>query len=386
MREYVSIELFAGVGGMSLGFSNAGFRLLAAVEKDPVHASTHAINFPACTTIIDDVSRLSGRDIRDIAGLGRSADLHVLFGGPPCQGFSIGGKRNPDDPRNGGVLEFARLVAELKPLYFVLENVHGFLGINASETIGMFLDSIARHGYDVASPIQSLEAADYSVPQWRRRAFVLGYRNGCVPPRYPSPSSTKVVVSEAIGDFPRLSNFAALYRADAITAPLGAASKYAAALRYPKSPPERYPLTACLLTRHADEVRRRFGATMPGQQDPISRFFRLDSFQQATTLRAGTDISRGRFTAPRPIHPVEPRCITVREAARLHSFPDWFRFHSTIWHGFRQVGNAVPPNLAWAVARQIRRALAGDERDDGFETGQMSDCPAVSAMSLPSGL
>ena len=103
--------------------------------------------------------------------------------------------------------------------------------------------------------------------------------------------------------------------------------------------------------------RRRFDATPPGEVEPISRFFKLPADGLSNTLRAGTDSSSGAFTSPRPIHYAFPRCITVREMARLHGFPDWFRFHQTKWHGARQIGNAVPPPLARAVAIQVVRAL-----------------------------
>jgi DNA (cytosine-5)-methyltransferase 1 len=359
VAKYVGIELFAGIGGMSLGFSDAGFRLAAAVERDPIHAIGHATNFPKCVTIVDDVGRITGVDIRDAAGLSRSADVHVLFGGPPCQGFSFGGKKDPADPRNVGVLEFARIVRELKPLYFVLENVDGLFAPNVSTIVSMFLGLVVQAGYEVVGPVQSLEAADFRVPQWRRRAFVLGYRRGCTPPQYPAPTATRVTVSDAIADLPQFGGFDSLYGADTIRVQLTSPSAYASSLRDPDLDASDYPLTACLLSRHADDVRRRFTTTRPGEQEPVSRFFRLNLSEQATTLRAGTDISRGRFTAPRPIHPTEPRCITVREAARLHSFPDWFKFNKTIWHGFRQVGNAVPPVMARAVAQEVWRALSG---------------------------
>jgi DNA (cytosine-5)-methyltransferase 1 len=103
--------------------------------------------------------------------------------------------------------------------------------------------------------------------------------------------------------------------------------------------------------------RRRFAATAHGDTEPVSRFLKLDPDGVSNTLRAGTASDRGAFTSPRPIHPYSPRCITVREAARLHSYPDWFRFHVTKWHGFRQIGNSVPPLLARAVAAQVREAL-----------------------------
>jgi DNA (cytosine-5)-methyltransferase 1 len=110
----------------------------------------------------------------------------------------------------------------------------------------------------------------------------------------------------------------------------------------------------------------RFRATPPGTTEPISRFFKLPLDGQCNTLRAGTDSARGAFTSPRPIHPLLPRVITVREAARLHSYPDWFRFHTTKWHGFRQIGNSVPPLLGRAVAGRVMAAL-----------GQLPSRPAV---------
>jgi len=116
-------------------------------------------------------------------------------------------------------------------------------------------------------------------------------------------------------------------------------------------------LTGCGRIDHTAEVVRRFEATKPGTREGISKFYRLRKDGIAPTLRAGTDGSRGSYSAARPIHPIKPRCITVREGARLHSFPDWFEFHSTKWHGFRQVGNSVPPLLARAVARSVYYAL-----------------------------
>ena len=116
-------------------------------------------------------------------------------------------------------------------------------------------------------------------------------------------------------------------------------------------------LTSSLRTGHTELSKRRFAATLPGATEPVSRFRKLDPKGLCNTLRAGTDSARGAFTSPRPIHPKWPRVITVREAARLHSYPDWFRFHVTKWHGFRQIGNSVPPLLARAVAAELMRAM-----------------------------
>jgi DNA (cytosine-5)-methyltransferase 1 len=125
---------------------------------------------------------------------------------------------------------------------------------------------------------------------------------------------------------------------------------------YRRSRPEKM-LTGCLRAEHTKESRDRFLATPQGQTEPISRFYRLPLKGLSNTLRSGTASDRGAFTSPRPIHPIHPRCISVREAARVHSFPDWFWFHQTKWHGFRQIGNSVPPLLARAVAQQVIEAL-----------------------------
>jgi DNA (cytosine-5)-methyltransferase 1 len=116
-------------------------------------------------------------------------------------------------------------------------------------------------------------------------------------------------------------------------------------------------LTCSLVTEHTEKSKSRFRETVPGKTESISRFLRLDPEGVCNTLRAGTDSARGAHTSPRPIHPVYPRVLTVREAARLHSYPDWFRLHTTKWHGFRQIGNSVPPLLGRAVATSVIRAL-----------------------------
>ena len=146
----------------------------------------------------------------------------------------------------------------------------------------------------------------------------------------------------------------------------GQPSEYANGLRHPALVKENYAygreynpklLTCSRRTKHTPQTIARFTTTVPGKSDRISHFHRLALDGQCITLRAGTASNRGAFTSPRPIHPITPRCITVREAARLHSYPDWFMFHATKWHGFRQIGNSVPPLLAQAIAQEILWAL-----------------------------
>ena len=363
-RRPVAIDLFAGAGGLSLGFEQAGFDVAASVEIDPIHSAVHHHNFPRSAALCRSVVGLSGGDIRSLAGLG-PREIDVVCGGAPCQGFSTIGKRAMDDPRNGLVSHFCRLVHELQPRYAVFENVRGLTMGAHKAFLDEIIDTLEAGGYSVLQPYRVLNAADYGVPQDRKRLFLIAARKGQALPTYPSPRAG-VTVGQALGDLPDAEQFEQLWRSDSVSAELGRRSAYAARLRGEREDasdfahPRRWDptlLTSSTRTAHTDLSRSRFLATAPGKIEPVSRFLKLDPAGVCNTLRAGTDSARGAFTSPRPIHPHLPRVITVREAARLHSYPDWFRFHATKWHGFRQIGNSVPPLLGRAVAAQLVAAM-----------------------------
>lgn len=350
---------------MSLGFEQAGFDICAAVEIDPIHCATHHFNFPYSTTICASVERITGDNIRQRAGIG-DRDIDVVFGGAPCQGFSLIGKRALDDPRNQLVKHYVRLVKELRPKYCVFENVKGLTIGKHRAFLDELIESLKQVGYRVTQPHQVLNAADYGVPQNRQRLFLLGARSDQAFVQYPEASKKQVTVAEAILDLPDAETFDELLISDEVRTSWKSTSRYAKVMRGLASDPadfshprafDKNALTSSLRTAHTQLSRSRFAATEPGCVEPISRFLRLAPEGRCNTLRAGTDSARGAFTSPRPIHPLHDRVITVREAARLHSYPDWFRFHATKWHGFRQVGNSVPPLLARAVAREIMKAL-----------------------------
>lgn len=380
----LGIDLFAGAGGMSLGFEQAGFDVVAAVELDPIHCATHDFNFPECRAFCDDAAKLDGRKLLRELGLKRG-QIDVVFGGPPCQGFSLIGKRLSDDPRNRLLFHFLRLVDELRPKHFVMENVAGLTIGNARTVLEAFLEMADQIGYRVTEPCRVLNAAAYGVPQDRRRLFVLGQRRGSIAPTYPSPLTVPrdrrggpaermppgslplcPSVMDAIGDLPDIEEFPDLLETDCVPFKPSGGSRYAKILRgevsdrddrsYPREF-EKGLLTSSMRAEHTGLSRARFRATAPGEVEPVSRFFRLPPNGISNTLRAGTPSNRGAFTSPRPIHPIQSRCISVREAARLHSYPDWFRFHVTKWHGFRQIGNSVPVRLARAVANEVVHAL-----------------------------
>lgn len=369
----LAVDIFCGAGGMSLGFEEAGFAIAAAVDQDPIHARTHQENFPTCQTLTSDVGDLCGDDICEAAGI-LSEEIDVVIGGPPCQGFSMIGKRQKDDPRNLLVFEFARIIEELQPRYWVMENVEGLMMGTARSVMFSFLRRLRRAGYAIVEPIQALDAKDYGVPQRRKRVFILGYKRTLPAPPYPCPGAGAApknknlcpTVWDAISDLCPLDDCDDLLREDTYRGYLGAGSKYSKTLRGKIDDPDDHSLsrhvkgkalTGCRRSLHTEETIRRFAKTTPGTYEPISRFYRLTKDGVSNVLRAGTGKSYGGFTAPRPIHPATPRCITVREAARLQSIPDWFHFDPTIWHGFRQVGNSVPPFLARAVGASVKKAI-----------------------------
>ena len=224
-----------------------------------------------------------------------------------------------------------------------------------------------------------MNAGSFGVPQNRERLILLGARKDEKLPDYPAPSTVIAgkrqpaedlpkgpTCAGALGDLPDAEGFDALFGSDSVeTAAFGEPSAYAASLRCLANDAwhsgyvrDWNPalLTGSSRTRHTPISRRRFRETEPGAVEPISRFFKLPATGVSNTLRAGTDGARGAFTSPRPIHYSYDRCVTVREMARLHGFPDWFRFHVTKWHGARQIGNAVPPPLARAIAGKVVEA------------------------------
>ena len=377
----IGIDLFAGAGGLSLGFEQAGFDIAAAVEIDPVHCAVHKYNFPQTAVVSRAVEELSGVEIARVARLG-GRRVDCVFGGAPCQGFSLIGHRILDDPRNGLVREFLRLVAELDARTFVFENVKGLTVGRHRALLDELVEEFSDAGYIVRVPWRVLNAGNFGVPQNRERLILLGARQGERLPDYPAPLTAIAgrrrtdplpdgpTCADALGDLPNADEFEALLDSDSVeTAAFGEPSAYAASMRCLANDAwhcgyvrEWSPglLTGSARTRHTEISRRRFRETEAGAVEPISRFFKLAETGVSNTLRAGTDGARGAFTSPRPIHYRYDRCVTVREMARLHGFPDWFRFHVTKWHGARQIGNAVPPPLARAIAGKVAEALGAN--------------------------
>lgn len=381
IRRPIAIDLFSGAGGMSLGFEQAGYDVVAAIEYDPVHAATHLFNFPMCEVVCRDVSKLSSKEILAAAERGFKrihpkslweGRIDTIIGGPPCQGFSTGGKRDSNDARNNLVLEFVRIVEQLRPQTFCLENVAGLLEEKFVTVRAAAFSRLRSAGYSLSGTTAPVNSARFGVPQNRRRVIVMGNLNG-PEPQPPAEANTRLTVRDAFEGLPSPLHYPQLLSGDAIELNerdierrLSINGDYALGLsgRTPikgsKSRPRLWnpdTITGSRRTVHTTETIRRFEATSQGEVEPVSRLYRLSFDGVSRTLRAGTGSERGAHTSPRPIHPVENRVITVREAARLHGYPDWFRFHTTNWHGHRQVGNSVPPPLARAAGESLLNSI-----------------------------
>lgn len=342
-----AIDLFAGGGGTTLALERAGFRVPVAVEIDPAKAETLALNHPKTTVLghkgtVGDVARLTGPAIMEAGQLEGAPALVV--GCPPCQGYSTQGPRNPKDRRNRLFEEYLRLVSEIRPKAVAVENVPGMATLSDGKFLSSLVSGLEGNGYRTV--VWTLRASAFGVPQIRQRLFVIGVRTGPLPSS-PRPSKAPTVW-EAISDLPETAFRALRDRGEGIPYFAEPISSYAIRLRG-----RGKQVTGCEVTRHRVELIERFGRLAPGEADSLTRHRRLDPNGLATTLTAG---SRMR-TACRPLHPYRNRVLTVREAARLASFPDSYQFPPEISEAWCQIGNAVPPLMAQAVFRSIRDSL-----------------------------
>lgn len=364
------IDLFSGAGGLSLGAARAGFNVAGAVERDTHAAATHARNFPQTAHLQADLSNLSAADILFSLGLTRS-DVKGVIGGPPCQGFSCIGHQKNDDPRNELFVDFFRLVKELRPHFFLAENVPGLLDEGNTGILTRALEHVKD--YNILEPL-TLCAKDFGVPTTRTRVFIVGYLSNevdhlAVVDFSPPKDAENITVRAALKGLPR--RIDPLWQAERdgwrISRAIG--TGYFATRLQGKVPTDvgdpialeklrRHSKSSGNLgTRHSAAVSKRYASIKHGKRDKISKSHRLDLDGFCPTLRAGTGKDRGRFQAVRPLHPTQSRVITPREAARLQGFPDWFRFSPEKWHSFREIGASVSPILAERLLATILECL-----------------------------
>ena len=356
MPKY-AIDLFAGVGGLSLGFEMSGFDVILAIEYDASIAEAYEYNHPNTNVLVADITTLP---IEKTFSYFKDKTT-VIFGGPPCQGFSQKGQRlKAKDERNFLFHYFVSVVEYVRPQYFVMENVPNLLTTERSYFKKEIENLFEPQGYKMTFGV--LNAADYGVPQNRRRAVIIGKHNTDLPLNLPTPSCQKVTIWDAISDLAYLNSGEGMAESDYFLPPT---SDYQKKLR---TDSER--LFNHVSTKHTPIALERLRMIPPNcGREVLPSEHRTKSIYSGTwtrmveeevsvtiTTRFDTP-SSGKFT-----HPFLDRAITVREAARLQSFPDRFRFIGTKSSQMKQVGNAVPPLLAYAIAKTIMEDILQEDK------------------------
>jgi DNA (cytosine-5)-methyltransferase 1 len=383
---FTLIDLFSGIGGLTLGFLDRSqeprcqFSPRLMVDVDPEAREVAMRNFRGFPYLKADVANLSGAEIRHRAGLEARDPIHVLVGGPPCQGFSTLGKRGLHDPRNVHLVDFLRAVKELRPIVAVMENVPLIITSHDGEIIHEVCDSLSELGY--ASVADILTASEYGVPQLRKRAMVLAYRSDLgIPPQFPERTHERISfarhlwkgdekprfepeklpyisVEEAIGDLPVITG--------------GGGDEVMTYTMPPFSDYQRWARQGSVAVfnhrsrAHSPEFLKKISLISEGgRNQELSDELRFSDtyFSQAYARLHRNGIGQtittyfGNPGSGRFIHYRELRSITVREAARFQSFPDAFVFEGHNSSQMRHVGNAVPPLFARAIRDQIARDL-----------------------------
>lgn len=347
----IGVDLFAGAGGMSLGALAAEVDIRLAVERDPNAAATYATNHPDIELYPDDICTLTEINLEE------DGEEIIVFGGPPCKGFSTSNQRtrNRYNPNNQLYKEFLRVIRMLQPDWLVFENVKGLRETEGGLFLSEIKATLESLGYKLSCGV--LNAAEFGVPQNRHRFFIIGSLHG-VRVELPAPTvHREITVHEALNDLPILENGASLCRM-----PYRAVrpSHYARTMR-------RELTESCnhLVTRNAEFILERYrhvpqGGNWEDIPNELMRnytdrdkchtgiYHRLDPDEPSKVI--------GNYRKNMVIHPYQDRGLSVREAARLQSFPDDFMFRGSIGFQQEQVGNAVPPLLARAVFDAIVNA------------------------------
>jgi len=357
------VDLFCGCGGLSLGAYNAGFQTKLSIDIDADLSSSYSKNFPLSKLVNGDLASINPNELFSANPVGKLAGV---VGGPPCQGFSIMGKRANDDPRNTLLARYFEYIKYLEPKFFVMENVPGLNEKKNRKVLDAALEILPAR-YNILTP-QILNAKDFGAATSRPRLLVIGYDPEEMNTLEDSDFHTKsdvlaYTVRDAIYDLPSPSDELE-WRSYRKTIEI---SHYARAARqHPleylgcaeaKSKLSNGMLNGFQNTNHTKPVLDRYKRVKQGERDLISKYPRLNWDKPSLVLRAGTGTDKGSFQAARPLHPKENRVITVREAARIQGFPDWFQFHRTKWHSHRMIGNSVSPIFAEAILRIIGSKL-----------------------------
>lgn len=340
------IDLFCGCGGLSYGFEKAGYNILLGIDNDKMALKTFEYNHHNSKSICGDITQIGYKEIKKVIG---NKKIDVIIGGPPCQGMSLSGPRQFDDPRNKLYLSYIRLVNEIRPKAFVIENVPGLISLFGGQIKENIITKFSQMGYDIKYKIVC--SADYGVPQMRKRVVFVGVKgkNDFV---YPKENKNYVTCEMALSDLPSLVDTIGEEHMDYVKQPQ---NNYQKLMRF-----NSFEVLNHIAANHSEKVKHIISLVPDGgnyknlpEEYRLSRNFhvawtRFNSQKPAPTIDTG---HRHHF------HYKYNRVPTVRECARLQSFPDDFVFWGNKTQQFRQVGNAVPPLMAQAIAEQLKLVI-----------------------------
>ncbi len=349
-KQLYGIDIFSGAGGLSLGAEMAGIKVKHAIEIDESAALTFKKNHKDVTVHQGDIKEIKSSKLKI-----DEDPVFIIMGGPPCQGFSLSNTRtrNMNNLKNFLFLEFVRIVRDLKPTWFVLENVKGLTNMEDGNTQKLIENCFKELGYEVNS--QVLCASDFGVPQNRYRFFMVGSLSG-IKFEFPQKQGEVITVEDAIGDLPDLENGQKL-EIGSYKVPFEKASRYAQAMRRNSSCP-----TQNFVSKNNDLVIQRYSYIKQGENWSAIPDELMQNYKDKKMTHSGIykrlkadepSVVISNYRKSMLIHPYQNRGLSVREAARLQSFPDDFYFCGPISRIQQQIGNAVPPLLAYAVFKQI---------------------------------
>lgn len=345
-RKYNVIDLFCGCGGLSFGFELADYNVLLGIDNNQAALKTFEFNHHEAKTVCCDITQIHKADIQKIIG---KKQIDIIIGGPPCQGMSLSGFRKYDDPRNKLYLSFIRLVQEIQPKAFLIENVPGLVSLFDGKIKDSILEMFNNLGYSVEYKV--LCAADYGVPQNRKRVIFVGLKNG-VKFNFPDKKSEVITTEMALSDLPSLENELGEEKSDYTEAPK---NTYQEEMREGS-----LFLYNHVAAKHSEKVRKIISLVPDGgnYKDLPEEFRTSRNFHVAWTRFPSNKPSPTIDTGHRHhFHYKYNRVPTVRECARLQSFPDRFVFLGNKTEQFKQVGNAVPPLMAKAIAEKLKEYL-----------------------------
>mgnify|MGYP003627315148 CR=1 FL=1 len=371
-KRLTAIDLFCGAGGLSEGFRQAGFHVLAGNDIDETAGRTFTATHPEATFLHGPIDKISGKALLKAAGL-KKGELTCLIGGPPCQAFSVyNHQRGMHDERSQLFLEYLRIVDEVRPEWIVMENVTGITSVSNGEAVAAIMAGFKKRGYKVESRI--LRAEEYGVPQERRRVVFIGNRVE-KPIAWPTPTHGEgllpfVTIHDALSDLPPLENgedkgelpyasgplcsFQRELRGNATHVHNHAAPKLGTInlerMKHIPAGGSWRDIPFDLLPEGMKRAKR---------SDHTKRYGRMRWDGLSSTVLTKCDLHWGAF-----IHPAQERTISVREAAWIQSFPDWFHFLGSKTEQYVQVGNAVPPILGRNIAEAVINASNFNKRGD----------------------